>query len=137
MKKCDYENEILRSKHWIKDIETKKEEKWLADSGATTHVTNTEKYLFNKIKDRSTIVIGTGKETKATSQGNVIICHSITNQLIKLKNVLLVPEFQENIMNIPALLNNTFKIQASENKFEITQNHQAIPLEKNRIASED
>ena len=67
----------------------------VADSEATTHITNTEKYMFNKIKDRSTIVVETGKETKATAQDNIIICHSITNKAIKLKDILLVPEFQQ------------------------------------------
>ena len=66
--------------------------------------------MFTKIKDKSTTVVGTGKETKATARGDVIIRHSITNQLIKLKDVLLVPEFQQNIMSIPALLKNNFKI---------------------------
>ena len=54
-----------------------------------------------------------------------------------MKDVLLVPEFQQNIMSIPALLKNNVKIKASENKFEIMQNHQPIPLENNRKASED
>ena len=40
-------------------------------------------------------------------------------------------------MSISALLKNSFKIQASENKLKIIQNHQAIPLEKKRIANED
>ena len=102
----------------------------LADSGATVHVTNSERNLFNKIKDRSTIVVGTGKETKALAQGDVIIHHPSSNQLIKLKDVLLVPEFKQNIMSIPALLKNNFQIQASENQFEIIQKNNTISLEK-------
>ena len=64
--------------------------------------------MFNKIKDKSTIVIGIGKEMKATARGDEIRHHSITNQLIKLKDMLLVPEFQQNIMSIPALLEKSF-----------------------------
>ena len=75
--------------------------------------------MFNEIKDRSTGVVGTGKETEAKARGDMIIPHSITNQLIQLKDVLLLPEFQQNIMSIPVLLKN-FKIQASENKLDIT-----------------
>ena len=77
--------------------------------------------MFNKIKDRSVRVVGTGKETKAIARGDVMIHHSKTGQLIKLKNVLLVPNFKRNIMSIPTLLKNHFKLQASENKFEIEQ----------------
>ena len=50
--------------------------------------------MFNKTKDRSTIEVGTGKEAKATAKGDIMICHGNTNQLIKLKDVLLVPEFK-------------------------------------------
>ena len=94
------------------------------------HVTNSEKYFFNKIKDRSTIVVGIGKETKASAQEDVIIHHPNSDQLIKLKDVLLVPEFKQNIMSMPALLMNNFHMQASENQFEIVQKNNTISLEK-------
>ena len=90
-----------------------------------------ERYLFNKTKDRSTIVVGTKKETKAPARGDVIIHHPNSNQLIKLKDVLLVPEFKQNIMSIHALLRNNFHKQASENQFEIVQKNNTISLEKN------
>ena len=72
-------------KHWVNytNIE-EKEEKLLVDSGTTVHITNTEKYIFNKVKDRSVMVVGTGKETKAIARGDVMTCHSRTGQLIKL-----------------------------------------------------
>ena len=90
-------------------------EKWLAGSGATGHVTNLDRYLFNKTKYTSTIMVGTGKETNALAWGDVIIHHPSSNQLIKQKDVLLVPEFKHNIMSISALLRNNSHIQASEN----------------------
>ena len=42
LKKFDCGYEILRNKHLINNVETEKEEKCLAVSGATTHVTNTK-----------------------------------------------------------------------------------------------
>ena len=68
-------NYITKDKHWINYTNIDEEEEWLADSGATLYVTNTEKYMFNKIKDRSVIVVGTGKETKAIARGDVMIHH--------------------------------------------------------------
>ena len=106
----DCENETWKDKHWINNVTMEKEEKRFSDSGATTHDTNTEGYMFNKTKDRSSIVVGTRKETKATARGKLIISHSNTIQLIKLKDVPLVPEFQQNIISIPALLKNNFNI---------------------------
>ena len=98
---CDCGNKIMMNKQWINNVNIQQEEKWLANSGATIHVTNLERYLLNKIKDRSTIVVGTGKETKASARGEVIIHHLNSNQLIKLKDVLLAPEFKQNIMGTP------------------------------------
>ena len=89
-------------------VDVQQEEKWLADSRTTVHVANSEKYLFNKMKDRSTIVVGTEIETKASERGDVIIYHSNSNQLIKLKDILLVPEFKQNISSIPDVLRNNF-----------------------------
>ena len=88
------------------------EEKWLANSGATIYGTNSERHLFNKTKDGSTIVVGTGKETKASAKGDVIIHLHNCNQLIKLKDILLIPEFKQNIMSIPTLLRINFHIKA-------------------------
>ena len=70
----------------------------MEDNGATEHVSNTKRYMFNKVKERSVIVVGTGKETKAIAKGDVMICHSRTGQLIKMKDVLLVPNFKQNII---------------------------------------
>ena len=71
----------------MNNIDVQQEEKWLADSGATVHVTNLEQYLFNKSKDRSTIVVVTGKETNASAKEDNIIHHPYSNQLIKLKDI--------------------------------------------------
>ena len=79
------------NKQWINNIDVQQKEKWSANSGVTVYATNLERYLFNKTNNRSTIVIGTGKETKFSAQGNIIIHHSNSNQLRKLKDVLLVP----------------------------------------------
>ena len=72
---CDCKNEMMMNKQWKNNTNVQQEETWLADSGATLHVTNSERNLFNKIKGRSTIVVETGKETKALAQGDVIIHH--------------------------------------------------------------
>ena len=111
--KCSCGQYIMTEKHWINYTNIEEEEEWLADSGATAHITNTEKYIFNKVQNRSVMVLGTGKETKAIATGDVIIRHSRTGQLIKLKDVLLVPYSKQNIMSIPKQLKNNFKVQAS------------------------
>ena len=77
--------------------------------------------MFNKVKGRNVIVVSTGKETKVIARGQVMICHSWTVHPIKLKDVLLVPNFKQNIMSISKLLKYNFKVQTSEKKFELEQ----------------
>ena len=57
-------NKIMMNKQWINNVDVQQEEKWLADCGAKLYITNPKKYLFNKTKDRSIIVVSTGNETK-------------------------------------------------------------------------
>ena len=60
--------------------------------------------MFNKVKDRSVIVVEIGKEINATVRGDIMVCHSKIGQLIELKVVLLVPNFKHNIMIIRKIL---------------------------------
>ena len=73
----------MTNKQWINNIDMQQEENWLADSVATIYVTNLEGYYFNKTKDRSTIMVGTGKVTKASARGDIIIWYPSSNQLIE------------------------------------------------------
>ena len=91
---------IERKRHWVNFAKIENDEEWLADSGASAYMTNSEEYIFNKVKDRSIIVVITGKETRAIARGEVIICHSKTGQIVRLKEVLLVPDFKQTIMSI-------------------------------------
>ena len=102
----------MKEKHWINYSNNKEEPTWLANSVATAHVINSNKYMFNKMKDRSIIVFGTGKETKTIVRGDVMICHSKMVQSINFKDLLLVPNFKQNSMSIIKLLKNNFKLQA-------------------------
>ena len=115
-------------KYWIHSIQSRTNESWLADSGASVHVTNSCKKMFNVIDDDSTIVVGTGKETKATKKGDLMLVHNIANQHILLKNVLYVPSFKQNIMSIPTLMKNGFSLNARDRNFELVQNKRSLKL---------
>ena len=119
-----------KQKYWINSINSCENESWLADSGASVHVTNSSKYLFNVVDDNSSIIVGTGKETEATKKGELMLIHEVTKQKIHLKNVLYVPTFKQNIMSIPTLMKNGFSINAKMKSFELVQNNQSIKLGK-------
>ena len=117
-----------KKKYWIQSVNSSDNESWLADSGASVHVTNSSKYLFNVIDDNSSIIVGTGKETEATKKGELMLIHADTKQKIHLKNVLYVPTFKQNIMSIPTLMRNGFSINAKMKSFELVQNKRSIKL---------
>ena len=117
-------------KFWIHSVQSKTDESWLADSGASVHVTNSSEKMFNLKEDESTIVVGTGKETKATKKGDLMLVHAITKQQIHLRNVLCVPSFKQNIISIPTLMKNGFSINAKMKSFELIQNGHSIKLGK-------
>lgn len=119
-----------KKKYWINSVNSSDNESWLADSGASVHVTNSSKYLFNVIDDNSSIIVGTGKETEATKKGELMLIHADTKQKIHLKNVLYVPTFKQNIMSIPTLMRNGFSINAKMKSFELVQNKRSIKLGK-------
>ena len=118
------------NKYWIHSVQSRTNESWLADSGASVHVTNSCQKMFNVIDDDSTIVVGTGKETKATKKGDLMLVHNITNQRILLKNVLYVPSFEQNIISIPTLMKNGFSLKARNKNFELVQNRRSLKLKE-------
>ena len=119
-----------KKEYWINSVNSNENESWLADSGASVHVTNSSKYLFKIVDDSSTIIVGTGKETEATKKGELVLVHASTKNKIHLKNVLYVPSFKKNIMSIPTLMKNGFSINAELRNFEMVQNKRSINLGK-------
>ncbi|XP_017621737.1 uncharacterized protein LOC108465859 [Gossypium arboreum] len=76
---------------------------WLLDSGCTNHM-SPDATIF-KTLDRSCktrVKIGNGQFIKAEGKGNVLICTATGDKIIK--NVLLVPEIDRNLLSISQLL---------------------------------
>jgi hypothetical protein len=58
-------------------------ESWLIDSGATVHVTTTDKDMVDVKETSATVIVGDGKEVPATSRGTLLLATE-DNQVIKL-----------------------------------------------------
>ncbi len=77
-------------------------ERWLLDSGSTVHVTNNPHGITHWRKARETIVVGNGQEVKANFKGTVHL--QVKNVTLTLHNVLFVPGFAKNIINVSHLV---------------------------------
>ena len=68
---------------------------WLADSGASSHMTNDESGLFNMKLIESKITIGDGKHLKAEKVGSLRLAYAVNNKMetITLHNVKYAPNY--------------------------------------------
>jgi transposase InsO family protein len=78
-------------------------ESWLIDSGATVHVTTNNKDMVEVRETSATVIVGDGEEVPATSRGTLLLATE-DNQVIKLKDVLVVPNFTKHIISLPRLM---------------------------------
>ncbi|XP_040947456.1 uncharacterized protein [Gossypium hirsutum] len=82
---------------------------WLLDSGCTNHM-SLDATIF-KTLDRSCktkVKVGNGQFIKAEEKGDVLICTSTSDKIIK--NVLLAPEIDRNLFSIAQLLEKGYSV---------------------------
>ena len=68
-------------------------EEWLADSGASVHVTNNKSLLQGRRPTNESIVVGNNEVIKAECKGDLFMIDEKSGQLICLRGVLYVPNF--------------------------------------------
>jgi hypothetical protein len=66
-------------------------ERWIFDTGAMTHVTNNNRYMYNTRPTDSVITVADGTEYAVQCEGELIL-KSICGAVLTLKSVLYVPE---------------------------------------------
>ena len=81
------------------------EECWLLDSGSTTHVTNSNKYLFNVEETDSIIIVGTGNTMKAKYKGTIVLAQSTSGkEKLVLHNVLYISKLKLKFLFYPRVM---------------------------------
>ncbi|KAL4347404.1 hypothetical protein GQ457_17G002840 [Hibiscus cannabinus] len=103
-------------------------DKWLIDSGCTSHMTN-DSSIFNKL-DSSTKVpvrMGNGVMVKSTGKGTIVV--QIKKCTRYINDVLLVPDLNESLLNVAQMVRNGYSLVFENNHCTI------MDLEKNEIAN--
>ncbi len=80
-------------------------ERWLVDSGATAHITNSDLPLTSPQSVSVKVMIGNGKEIVCIKRGNVLVKNG--GQTLQLKQVLFAPTFTKNIISLGLLCTNS------------------------------
>ena len=89
-----------RRKQAIRDIDGI----WCVDSGATSHMTNDQKFFDEYTTIKSSIEVADGKKAAVLGKGTgVIQCRLRSDeiQFLLLKDVLYVPSLIENLLSFP------------------------------------
>ena len=77
---------------------SKGKERWLADTGATTHITMNDHNMTNVENVNVTVIVGDGKEVICMKRGDILISNGESKML--LQQVLYTPNFHQNIVSI-------------------------------------
>ena len=73
-------------------------EKWLADTGATTHISMSDRHMTNAEDVSIKVIVGDGNEVLCTKRGDVTISDGKNKML--LQRVLHAPSFHKNIVSV-------------------------------------
>jgi hypothetical protein len=85
---------------------------WLADSGASSHMTNSDDGMFNIHMQESTVTIGNGTSLKVTKIGDLKVAFRNEEglQIFTLQRVKYIPDLCVKLLSIPVALKEGFQI---------------------------
>lgn len=110
---------------------------WYLDSGASEHLVNSDEYLINvKVLDKPTQIKSakSGALLSATKIGDMNMEAPLNNRTNKivLKNVLLVPGLEFNLLSVPVLEKRGFTIIFDKGKGTICKENKVIAVAERR-----
>lgn len=98
----------------------RKSESWCLDSGATSHMCN-DKQKFEIINkdEQSRVYTAAEHYVKSIGKGNASLNLKINqreNKIIKLENVLYVPELRNNLLSVPTVTKKGYDVIFNKNR---------------------
>ena len=87
------------------------QENWVADTGATAHITMSDVGMTNVRPVSVTVVVGDGSEIKCTKRGDIKLTNG--EQTMTLKDVLYTPKFHKNIVSLGVLIRDGFDLSVT------------------------
>ena len=115
---------LISSNVFKRYVNPQEKEKWIGDSGATVHITNSDVGMFNVKKCSFDITVGNQETTKCTKMGDIQLKlkNSIGKMVtVTLYNVRYVPTFIGNLFSISTAMSNGAEIRFRNKKMESTK----------------
>ena len=109
-------------------------ESWLADTGASCHVTNNDDCLHNKRSThKDAIIVGDQRKCRVTQKGMLKLRAKENDETIHLDNVRVVKTIGKNIISISALMKQGGTMYGNENRITINYDDKTLTFIRNMI----
>ena len=94
------------------------DESWLADTGATSHITARDKCMSNVEEVNIKVIVGDGTEILCTKRGDLRLTNGKSKLL--LQRVLYSPKIHKNIVSIGSLIRDGHQVKIEKNNMMVT-----------------
>eukprot|EP00980_Cylindrotheca_fusiformis_P017479 scaffold5477_cov97-Cylindrotheca_fusiformis.AAC.1 len=105
----------------------------IADSGASNHMINTKKGMFDCVKVNERITIGNGKTLKVEMVGKIramVLQRNGDKKMIRLDNVMYVPELAPfNLFSVPRAMDLGFKLHGHDKLISLVREEDGFSLD--------
>ena len=106
---------------------------WIADSGATTHMTNSLEGLFDLVDANVSVSVGDGRKMKTLKTGKwrgTAIDSEGRRQQITLSNVSYVPDLMVNLFSLTAVMDKGFQVDGNHKGINILKENWSMRFDK-------
>lgn len=103
-------------------------DEWILDTGATRHITPHKQLLthLRPAPDAVTVTFGNGSTGEATLIGDAYLQPSPNSPLIKLTDVLYIPNAADNLLSVSQATKRGFNFSFTKTKCQISKDNQMI-----------
>jgi len=107
---------------------------WLLDSGSTSHMT-CDTSIFSRLKDERreiSLADKDGKKLESRGTGEVVIEQVKTEERVRLKNVLCVPDLNSNLMSVAKITDHGYNVTFIKYGAEIYKENGEVQMRAKR-----
>ena len=110
------------------------QEKFLVDSGATHHMTNSKTWFtsFSRESEVREVRVGSNHRLLVAGQGDARMDVNVGERRVnlELKNVLLVPKIRKNLISVGQLTDAGYDVHIQKDELTIQKDEECIPVPK-------
>ena len=98
---------------------------WIADSGATTHMTNSLQGMYDLTDAKVSVSVGDGRKMRTVKTGKwrgIAVDSEGTRKQITLSNVSYIPDLMVNLFSLTAVMDKGFQVDGNSKGITVQKN---------------